>query len=122
MNLNSVAQLDDIDGGEISDELIVENILDKLPFSEASAFIKACAAKLGHGAKLVLQSTDLMFVAKLLNSRKITVEDGNAILYGDLRCSAYSPTFLENALKENGLKVLKHRMVGASVLIVAERP
>ncbi len=122
MKISSVAELDNIDDAEIQDELIVENILDKLPFSEAAQFIHTLCKKLGHGGKLVIQANDMLFASKLLASRKITIEEGNALFYGDLRCSSYSAQYLESTLRENGLKIMKSRMVGTSALVVGERP
>jgi len=123
-----VRNLDDVVMDSECMEIIVEDVLDYLVFDEARAAIEHWIKKLRHGGKIIISGTDSYEVCKQLAQRTIDIEHFNHLIHGeftqpwDVKLSHMSISDLQNELESHGIKILKKRVNGFSMVVEGERP
>jgi predicted SAM-dependent methyltransferase len=109
-------------------EIIAEGVLEYLEFESAKAAIAHWVKKLRHGGRIIISGTDYYEVCKQIMQRTVGVNEFNNLIHGgftepwDVKMSHMSINDLQNELKSNGIKILKKRVNGFSMVIEGERP
>jgi hypothetical protein len=123
-----VRNLDDVVMDSECVEIIAENVLDYLVFDEARSAIAHWVKKLRHGGRIVIYGTEPYEVCKQLIQRTIDIEQFNHLIHGeftqpwDVKLSHMSMSDLQNELESHGVKILKKRVNGFSMVVEGERP
>ena len=123
-----VRNLDDVAMDSECVEIIAEDVLDYLVIDEARAAIAHWIKKLRHGGRIVIYGTDSYEVCKQLMQRTIDIDQFNHLIHGeftqpwDVKMSHMSIGDLQNELESHGIKILKKRVNGFSMVIEGERP
>ena len=123
-----VRNLDDLVMDSECVEIVAEDVLDYLVFEEAKAAIAHWVKKLRHGGKIIISGTDACEVCKQVVQKTIDINEFNHLVHGefsqpwDVKMSHMSIESLQNELESHGIKVLKKRINGFSMVIEGERP
>ena len=123
-----VRDLDDLVMDSECTELIAEDVLDYLVLEEAKSAIGHWVTKLRHGGKIIISGTASYEVCKQFVQRTIDADTFNGLIHGefnhpwDVKMSHMSTTDLQNELESHGIKILKKRVNGFSMVLEGERP
>ena len=123
-----VRNLDEIVMDSECVEIIAEEVLDYLELESAKAAIAHWIKKLRHGGKIIISGTDYYEVCKQAMQKTIDINQFNHLIHGgfvqpwDVKMSHMSINDLQNELNSHGIKILKRRVNGFSMVIEGERP
>lgn len=115
-----------VDNGE-AEEIVCDNILEYVPIENLGIYLQNLTAKLAHGGKLIITSTDLDLVVQAYIRREINTLDVNQILYGqkthawDFKISCVNMFELTEVLKSLGLKIMEKRYHKYNYVVVGVR-
>ena len=109
-------------------EIIAEDVMDYLTMEDASLALSNWVQKLRHGGKIIIGGTDIYEASKQFNQGVIPIRDYNNIIHGtmdhpwEVKLSHNTVANLEAGLRLHGIKILKRRINGLSMVIEGERP
>lgn len=110
------------------DEIVVDNILEFIPFARINEYLSLLVSKLRHGGKLHIHGLDANEVNKAYYGGMITLEQYNNMIFGS---KTHAWAFFQSitniyeitqVLKSAGLKILNKRLPNFHYSISAERP
>jgi hypothetical protein len=123
INLAGDKGIDEFVDDAEADEIFAIDVLSTYHFSKMNNVLGKWVSKLAHGGKITVGFIDLMFVAKTIHNRTMSILKANELLYGDgLKGSAFSLEMIKIALEEKGIKILTCRSENGYAVIVGERP
>jgi hypothetical protein len=106
-----IRELNKIDDNECT-EIILQEALDYVGRVEIDRYLDLILSKLRKSGELIIVSNDIYAITKLYQNQKITSEDFNFMVFGDLRDERevkYGILELEElvlALQDKGLKII----------------
>ena len=123
-----IRNLDDVASSSECNELVAENVLDYLEFSESKAVLSHWISKLRHGGKIIVGGTDVYEVCRLFYKQAIDLQTLNSVLHGsfaqpwDVKMSHTTMEDLKDFLESQGIRITKKRIQGFNMIIEGERP
>jgi hypothetical protein len=129
VKIGDIKNLDPFVNDAEATEIIATDVIDYLPLNDMNTIIDHWVSKLRRGGKIVIGGIDLFQVCKAFTQYDINVETANKLLHGLqdqphlLKRLTLTLTGLRNYLRDkHGLKILKTRYAGYSMIVEAQRP
>lgn len=106
-------------------EIVIEDVISYVRYSDLEGFIQTVCAKLRHGGKITIIDHDLYEVNKLMFSEQVGPSDYNSIIFSDNEHPKVSITDLgtvSQILQRLNLKIVYKRLVNSKFILEAYRP
>lgn len=124
-NLNLVeSKIEQVIDAECT-EIILEDVISYVRYSDLEGFIQNVCAKLRHNGKIIIIDHDLYEVNKKMFSEQIGPADYNSIVFSDNEHPKVSITDLgtvSQILQRLNLKIVYKRFVNSRFILEAFRP
>jgi hypothetical protein len=105
------------------DEIVIDHVLDYLPFTLTTGAIKYWISKLRKNGEITIQSTELVSVARGIGDLNFNPSVGQRLLYGESGTKKNCCTIFQvlPILKEAQLKIVKRKTSDYTFIVTGRR-
>ena len=116
-----LGNLDEVCGPSECREIIVDNVLDYIPFNSLETVIQHLCSKIRHKGRMVILFNDVNSIIRKYNMAEITEEELNNTLFGHGQRSSFSYYYISDILSKTDLSIASIDIEDGQVTMVAER-
>lgn len=109
-------------------EIIASGVLSYFPQKEVDGILNYWLGKLRHGGKLTIVEPDLYDIVTATQSRALSIDEANTLLYGEqrepwqFRRCMLTVNKMADVLRSKGLQIIKKRVNAFLFVVEAQRP
>ena len=105
------------------DEIMADEILDYIPYSQINDIVTQLITKLKTGGTLMLSSFDIFELGRRIVNKDDNDATYNSILFGSepVKRSCLSLRYLENILTSKGMKTIRKHIQDSRYTLISEK-
>lgn len=116
-----LSDLDPVCGESECTEIILEHILNYVPYNNLEKVITHICSRLRHGGKIIIVFNDINSIIRKYNIGELDEESLNSMLYGNGLRNSFSSYYISSLINELGLDKVSIGIKDCKVTLIVER-